>query len=186
MDHGIVYSKQRTYGEGTSAPSATTADLAVVAKEVESGLVAERNVDDAVVGESAHRSESSALLSTALGAGGDEQAGVLAPEATGLPLAAGPVPEGPPLGGEVAVAGGDAHQEGIVLLEDGGVGDLGDGGVLGRSVHLGEDLIGEGLGDAVEVDGTTGLTDTLGLGLGEGLDVSPGGVLEVVLVSSRT
>jgi hypothetical protein len=52
-------------------------------------------------------------------------------------------------------------------------------------VHLGEDLIGESLGDAVEVDGTAGLTDTLGLSLSEGLDVTPGGVLEVVLVSSR-
>lgn len=185
MEHGILYSGEKTYGEGTGAPSATTADLAVVTEEVECGLVAKRDVDDAVVGEGAHGSESSALLSTTLGAGRDEQASVLAPEAAGLPLTAGPVPEGPPLGGEVAVAGGDAHQEGIVLCEDGGVGDLRDGGVLGGSVHLGEDLIGEGLGDAVEVDGTAGLTDALGLSLGEGLDVTPGGVLEVVLVSSR-
>jgi hypothetical protein len=150
---------------------------------VESGLVAERNVDDAVVSESAHGSESSALLSTALGAGADEQAGVLAPEATSLPLAAGAVPERPPLRGEVAVAGGNAHKEGIVLLEDGWVADLGDGGVLGGSVHLGQDIVGESLGDAVEVDGTAGLADALGLSLGEGLDVAPGGVLEgMVLV----
>lgn len=185
MGHGILHSGEKTYGEGTSTPSATTADLAVVTEEVECGLVAKRNVDDAVVGKGAHGSESSALLSTTLGAGRDEQASVLAPEAAGLPLTAGPVPEGPPLGGEVAVASGDAHQEGIVLCEDGGVGDLGDGGVLGGSVHLGEDLIGKSLGDAVEVDGTAGLTDALSLSLSEGLDVTPGGVLEVVLVSSR-
>ena len=170
--------RRETYGEGTSAPSATATDLAVVTKKVEGGLVAERNVDDAVVGESAHGGESSALLSAALGAGADEQAGVLAPEATGLPLTAGAVPEGPPLRGEVAVAGGDAHEESIVLLENGGVGDLRDGVVLRGSVHLGQNLLGEGLGDAVEVDGTAGLADALGLGLGEGLDVSPGGVLE--------
>jgi hypothetical protein len=179
----FVVSSGKTYGEGTSAPSATTADLAVVTKEVEGGLVAERNVDDTVVSESAHGSESSALLSTTLGAGADEEAGVLAPEATGLPLTAGAVPEGPPLRGEVAIAGGNAHQEGIVLLEDRRIADLGDGGVLGGSVHLGQDIVGESLGDAVEVDGTAGLTDALGLGLSESLDVAPGGVLEgIVLV----
>lgn len=178
-----MISNGRTYGEGTSAPSATTTDLAVVAEEVESGLVAEGNVDDTVVRKSAHGSESSALLSTALGSGRDEQARVLAPEAAGLPLLAGVVPEGSPLRGEVAVARGDAHQEGIVLLEDGRVGDLGDGGVLGGSVHLGQNILGEGLGHAVEVDGAAGLADALGLGLGEGLDVSPGGVLEGTMLA---
>ena len=178
MLHCIACCTEKTYGEGTSAPSAATADLAVVAEEVECGLVAKRNVDDAVVSKGTHGSESSALLSATLGTGVDEQAGVLAPEATGLPLAAGAVPEGPPLRGEVAVAGGDAHEESIVLLENGGVGDLRDGVVLRGSVHLGQNLLGEGLGDAVEVDGTAGLADALGLGLGEGLDVSPGGVLE--------
>lgn len=53
-----------TYGEGTSTPGTATADLAVVAEEVEGGLVAEGNVDDAVVGEGAHGSKSGALLST--------------------------------------------------------------------------------------------------------------------------
>jgi hypothetical protein len=45
-------------------------------------------------------------------------------------------------------------------------------------VHLGEHLLGEGLGDAVEVDLAAGLADALGLGLGELLDVAIGGVLE--------
>jgi hypothetical protein len=164
--------------EGTRAPSGATTNLAVVTKQVESSLVAERHVDDAVVSKSAHGSNSSALLSTALGRGADEQTRVLAPEAAGLPLLAGVVPEGPPLGGEVAVAGGDAHQEGVVLLEGRGVGHLGDRAVLLGRVHLGEDLGGEGLGDAVEVDAAAGFSDALGFGLGELLDVAIGGVLE--------
>jgi hypothetical protein len=45
-------------------------------------------------------------------------------------------------------------------------------------VHLGEDLLGEGLGDAVEVDLAAGLADALGLSLGELLDVAIGGVLD--------
>jgi hypothetical protein len=45
-------------------------------------------------------------------------------------------------------------------------------------VHLGEDLGGEGLGDAVEVDAAAGFSDALGFGLGELLDVAIGGVLE--------
>ena len=50
-----------------------------------------------------------------------------------------------PLSGEVAVTGGDAHEEGVVFHEDGGVAEDGDVGVLGRGVHLGEDLLGERL-----------------------------------------
>jgi hypothetical protein len=40
----------------------------------ESGLVSERNVDEAVVSQGRHGSESSALLTSALSAGGDEPA----------------------------------------------------------------------------------------------------------------
>lgn len=113
-----------------------------------------------------------------LGTSADEKTGVFAPEGARGPLATSPVPERFPLCREVAVASGDTHEEGIVLLEDGGVADLGDRGVLGRSVHLGQDLLGEGLRDAEEVDLTACLADALGLGLGEGLDMAPGGVLE--------
>jgi hypothetical protein len=45
-------------------------------------------------------------------------------------------------------------------------------------VHLGEDLLGESLGDAVEVDLAAGLADALGLGLSELLDVAIRGVLD--------
>lgn len=171
-----------TYGESTSAPSTATADLAVVAEDGESGLVAKRDVDDTVVGKCAHGSESSRLLSTTLGTGADEQTGILAPEGARGPLATSPIPESSPLCREVAVTGGDAHEEGIVLLEDRGVADLGDRCVLGRSVHLGQDLLGKSLRDAEQVDLTASLADALGLGLSEGLDVTPGGVLEEVML----
>jgi hypothetical protein len=45
-------------------------------------------------------------------------------------------------------------------------------------VHLRQDFLGEGLGDAVQVDHAAGFPDALGLGLGELLDVAIGGVLE--------
>ena len=86
MEHGILYSGEKTYGEGTGAPSATTADLAVVTEEVECGLVAKRDVDDAVVGEGAHGVKGSGFLATAHSASGDEETSVLAPEGTSLPL----------------------------------------------------------------------------------------------------
>lgn len=165
---------------GAGTPRATAANLGVVGQEVESSLVAERDVNNAVVGECAHGGDSSALLSTTLGSGADEQAGVLAPVATSLPLTAGLVPESPPLGGEVAVAGRDTEKEGVVLLESGRVAEHGDLAGGSGSVHHGEDFLGEGLLDAVEVTSTAGGLDTLGLSLGQGLDVAIHGVLEEV------
>lgn len=173
-----------TYGEGAGTPGAAATDLGVVAEKVEGSLVAERHVDDTVVSESAHGSDSGALLSTTLSGGGDEETSVLAPEGTGLPLAAGLVPECAPLGGEVAVASGNAHQEGIVLLENAGVRESGDGVVLLGGVHLGQNLLGESLLDAVQVDGAAGGLDALGLGLGEGLHVAVHGVLDSFVSAS--
>jgi hypothetical protein len=49
------------------------------------------------------------------------------------------------LGGEVSVTGRDAEEEGVVLLKGGRVVKGLDGGVLGRSVHLGQDLLRESL-----------------------------------------
>ena len=132
--------------EGARAPGGAAADFAQVAEEGEGGGVAERDIDDAVVGEGAHGGDGGGFLTAAHGAGADEQAGVFAPEAAALPEAAGRVPECLPLGGEVAVAGGDAEEEGVVGLEDG----RGDGGVvgLGWSVHLGQDFLREGLANS--------------------------------------
>lgn len=55
--------------------------------------VTKRNVDDAVVSEGGHGRDGGRLLATAGGAGGDEEAGLLAPVAAGSPDATGLVPE---------------------------------------------------------------------------------------------
>ena len=123
-------------------------DLTQVGQLTEGGLVAQRNVDQAVVSKSAHGSKASGLLATTLGTGRDEQTSVLAPVAATGPDTTGLVPESLPLGGEVTVAGGDTEEESIVFGEVGRIFQHGDVG-LGRSVHLGQDLVGEGLGDPV-------------------------------------
>jgi hypothetical protein len=91
--------------------------------------------------------DESALLAAALAAGADEHAGVLAPEGARGPLLARLVPEGLELRREVSVAGRDAKEDAVELLELGGVVEDGHVG-LGWGVHLGEDLIGKGLGDS--------------------------------------
>lgn len=134
-----------TYSEGTSTPGATTVNLVQVAQLGEDGLVAEGNVDEAVVSEGAHRGKSSGLLTTTLGTGGDEETGVLAPEATSGPDATGLVPEGLPLSREVTVTGRDTEQNSVEGEE---IGRLNNGVAgLGRSVHLGQNFLVEGLSD---------------------------------------
>ena len=82
-------------------------------------LVAERlritqgHKDDPVMGQGGHARDGGGFLPAALGGRADEEAGHLAVEAAALPEPAGLVPEGLPLGGEVAVAGGDAEEEGL-------------------------------------------------------------------------
>ena len=98
-----------------------------------------------MVGQSTHRGKRGRLLTTALGTSGDEETGVFAPEATAGPNAAGLVPEGLPLGGEVAVPGGDAEQDGIIVKEFIGLGNRVIW--LRRGVHLAQDIRAEGLGD---------------------------------------
>lgn len=120
-------------------------DLVEVGQLGEDGLVAERNVDETVVGESAHGSKAGRLLATTLSAGGNEETGVLAPVTTGGPDTTSAVPEGLPLGGEVTVASGDTEQDGVVLKESVGFGNGVAG--LGGSVHLGQNIVGEGLSD---------------------------------------
>lgn len=174
-----------TYGEGTSAPWRATADLRVITEERKDSLVAQRHVDETVVRKRAHGIHSSALLPTAHSGSRHEQTRVLAPQGTGLPLAAGLVPEGLPLGREVAVSGRDAEEEGVVLLEGFWVAERGDLAGFGRGVHLGQDVFGERLFDAVEVAAAAGGFDALGLGLCEGLDVAVHRVLEgIVLVDT--
>jgi hypothetical protein len=159
-----------TGGKGTSAPRRTTVDLIEVGEVGECVLVAEGNVDEAVVSKGAHGGDAGRLLATTLGAGADEQTGVLAPVGAVGPLLARVVKESLPLRGEVAVTGGDTEEDGVVLLEGGGVGQEGDVGGLAGSAHLGENLLGEGLRDLVQGGFAARLADALklGFGLGEG------------------
>lgn len=92
-------------------------DLLQVGQQRENSLVAQGDVDPAVMRERAHRRKGSRLLTTTQSAGRDEQTRVLAPETTAGPDAAGLVPEGLPLRGEVTVPGGNAEQDGVVLLQ---------------------------------------------------------------------
>lgn len=110
-------------------------------------FIPQRHINDAMMRKGAHRRDRRALLPSPLRSRGDEQPAVFAPIAAVLPLFARLVPEGFPLGGEVAVAGGDAEEEGVVVFE-GVRGDEGDGGVLAWRVHFGEDFLGEGFFDS--------------------------------------
>lgn len=167
--------RQITY-EGTSTPWAAAVDLAQVGQKREGVLVAQRNVGDAVVSQGAHGSKGSGLLTTTESAGGDEQTSVLAEVAAGSPDLARLVPEGLPLGREVAVTSGDTEQESIVLQE---LSRLGDGVVgLGRSVHQLQNIVGKSLGDLEDVGLATGSLNALLFGLRQLGDVAVQGVLQ--------
>lgn len=164
-------------GEGTSTPGATTVNLVEVGEEGEGILVTQRDVDEAVVGEGAHGGNRSGLLATTGTSSGDEDTSVLAPEATSGPDGAGSIPEGLPLCREVTVAGGNTEEDGIVLQEIIG---LNDGvGRLGGSVHLGQNLVGESLGDLEDVGLAASGLNALLLGLSQLLDVAVERVLHV-------
>ena len=89
-----AFGEAKTYSKSTGTPWPTTADLAVIRECRESGLVPEGNEDHPVVDERANGVDDRLLLSTTLRCGGDEDAGVLAPVGTSLPLSASLVPEG--------------------------------------------------------------------------------------------
>lgn len=93
------------YSKGTGAPWRATTDLSKVGKGSENGLVSERDVDDTVVGEGREGVHDGRLLTTTGGTSGNKDTGILAPEGTSLPLTTSLVPEGLPLGREVAVPG---------------------------------------------------------------------------------
>lgn len=77
-----------------------------------------------------------------------------------------------PLGREVAVTGGDAEQEAVILEELLGVLEHGHVGGLGGGVHLVEDILGQGLGDLEEVGGAAGLFNASLFSISELLDVA--------------
>lgn len=110
----------------------------------EDGLVAKRDVDHAVMGKCAHGGNAGRFLAASEGSGGDEEAGVFTPEAALLPLTTGAVEEGLPLSGEIAVASGNAEEDTVILLNLLGSDDR-DVRVLWWSIHLVENLLGQGL-----------------------------------------
>lgn len=83
-----------TTGKGAGAPGTATVDLGQ-AGQLGKGLgVAERDIDDAVVGESRHGGDARRLLAAAVATGGDEEASILGEEATRSPDSACLVPKG--------------------------------------------------------------------------------------------
>lgn len=139
--------KTRTYSESSSTPRASTSDLRKVGQDREARLVAQRDVDDAVMRQGRQSSNNRALLSTTWSTSRDKDTSILSPVCARSPLTSSRIPECLPLRGEVTITGGDTEEESVVLLEGGGVDD-GDVGGFGWCVHLGENFLGEGLGDS--------------------------------------
>ena len=142
-----MYEERRTHSKSSGPPRSPTPHRGQIGQGRKRRGVTQRHIDHAVVGEGAHRRQRRALLSAALGSGADEDANVLAVVAARLPLLPRLVPKGFPLGREITVPRRNTEEEGVILFELVG-GDEGDGAGLAGSVHLGEDLLGEGLFDS--------------------------------------
>jgi len=132
-------------------------------------LVSKRNVNDTMMRERGHGSDSCRLLSTSLSGSRHKQTTVLAPKTTTGPETTSLVPERLnsiaynqpnssyrgktrrethlPLSREVTVTSGNANQEGIVGLED----VRSNGGDLSRRawrMHFGQNFLRQGLSDS--------------------------------------
>lgn len=84
--------------------------------------------------QSRHCAYASRLLTTTGGARGDEKSSIFAPVCASAPLLSGGIPEGLPLGREVAITSGNTEKEGIVFLEGSGIRNWVAG--FGRGMHL--------------------------------------------------
>lgn len=111
-------------------------------------FVPQRNVYDTVVGEDAQRIEDGGLLSASRFTSRHKDPSVFTGESTGAPKSACRVPERLPLSGEVRESSGDPQEESVVGGED----VWGDERVVGfgRSMHLLQDVLWQGLGDPEE------------------------------------
>ena len=158
--------KGTTHGKSPCTPRSPAPDLVQTHQCPERGRVTQGHVDESVMRKGAHGRQGRALLSSSLGSGGDENPNVFTIEAAGLPLLAGLIPEGFPLGGEGAVTGRDPEEESVVFFELVG-GDEGDGAGLAGCVHLGEDFLREGLFDSVGKWGNAGQLQCLSTIRGE-------------------
>jgi len=169
--------KIKTYRESTSTPRAPTPHFTVVAHQMKRRLIPQRHINNSMMRQRTHRRHRRTLLPTTLRPRRHKQPSILPPVPTRLPLPTRAVPEGTPLGWEIAIAGRNSEQEGVVLFELFRARELGDRGVFGRRVHFREDFVWQRFLHAEEVDGPPGSADAFGFGLGEGLDVAVHGVL---------
>ena len=150
--HQISWSVARQVGvttcrNSTGAPWTSASDFFGLLHWLEGLGVTQWYIDDAMMGKGAHCRKGSALLSSPLRSGGNEQATVFTPVTTSEPHLASGIPEGFPLGGEISVTSWNTHKESIVFLELFS-GDEWDVFALLRDVHFGEDILRQGLFDS--------------------------------------
>ena len=148
----VSWSVTRQFGvitcrKSTGAPWTSAFGLFELTHWLEGFGVTQWYIDDAMMGKGAHCRNGSALLSSPLRSGGNEQTTIFTPVTTSEPHLASGIPEGFPLGGEVSVTSWNTHKESIVFLEL-LRSDEGDVCALPRRVHLGEDFLREGLLDS--------------------------------------
>lgn len=155
---------------------------------IEGRCIPERHVDHTLMDPGREGGDGRAFLPAAHGGCADEEAEVFAVEGARLPEVAKAVDEGFPLRGVVAVAGGDAEQEGVVFGHvvrfdgrDGGVfwGGVLEGLLMGwwkgdglGTDHLGENFLGESLSDLKDVYLAAGGFNAGLLGVCQLLDVA--------------
>jgi len=166
-----------TTGKGSSTVGGGSNDLIERAEFLEGLGVTEGHEDDSVMGEEGEGSEGSGLNATMLGGSAGEDTSELGVEGTTLPELACGVQEGLPLGGPHTITGGDAEEEAVILGELGGS----DVGVvsLGGSVHLAQDLLGQGLRDLVNIHShSINLLDSFSNSLSQLSLVAPGRVVD--------
>ncbi len=136
-----------TCRNSTGAPCTSAFDFFDLPHLLEGFGVTQWYIDDAMMGKGTHCRNGSAFLSSTLRSGGNEQTTVFTPITTSEPHLASGIPEGFPLGGEIAVTSWNTHKESIVFLER-IRGDEGDVFALLWDVHFGEDILSEGLLDS--------------------------------------
>jgi len=166
----------RTIGtsESTGTPRRASVDFIEVRQLAEGRSIAQGDEGDTVVSEGREACNGRGLLATTVATGGDEHATELALQLALLPQLAGAIPEGLPLSGEVTEASGYTIKDTIIVSEVIGRNDRIIG--LGGRMHLGQDLLGESLGDLIDGSRSTSGFDTFLLSLGHFGDVAVQGV----------
>jgi len=134
--------------DGTGAIRGSTSYFVV--GEQEWGRVSDGDEHETVMNEVWKRGQSGGLLSTVLRCGREEEASWLSSECSLSPEATGGIEQSLELSGHRTEASWEAKEEAISLWEllnvdDGHIG-------LWWSVHLAQDILGEGLGNLVELD----------------------------------